>query len=302
MGIEGGGANSKANTARAGILAICSSNLFALIVGGIYEYLSLRGVINVKAAWLVLVFVWFIGVIAIIFSEIVWGRRLRHKFWIGFISAAVLAALLWGLDAGVSRLLGASALNPKPIERIPLPLPPIPKSLLKDPIRPKPLLFMRPHHVALAVPAKPLANSAPASEDAKLNDDLKAIVEEHNCEQDRKGAISHLEDLEANATAIQLGFAGDNDAEREAKNFSLWDVQVRNVLRERPPLFDQGLSLYDGAHGNKWMKSPANHDPQGVALWQEIEAKKAVLDSYANDIRFNRCKAEILDDLKHGNF
>jgi len=38
------------------ILALICSNVFSLFVGGIYEYLSLRGVVNVHAARYVLLF------------------------------------------------------------------------------------------------------------------------------------------------------------------------------------------------------------------------------------------------------
>lgn len=88
------------------LLALLGSNIFALIVVGIYEYLSLRGVINVRAAWIVLVFVWALGVAEIVLSEIVWGRLLKHRIRIGIGAAFVLALLLIAFDRAVDRLTG----------------------------------------------------------------------------------------------------------------------------------------------------------------------------------------------------
>jgi hypothetical protein len=60
------------------IVALLGSNISALFIAGIYEYLSLRGVISVAAAWVVLIFVWLIGLAGIVLSEIVWGKNLHH--------------------------------------------------------------------------------------------------------------------------------------------------------------------------------------------------------------------------------
>jgi hypothetical protein len=91
------------------------SNVFSLIVGGIYEYLSLRGVISMKAAWVVLVFVWLLGVINIVISEWVWGKGPKQRIWTGIVAALVLGAILAGFDAVVSHhLAGQQSVPPPP--------------------------------------------------------------------------------------------------------------------------------------------------------------------------------------------
>jgi hypothetical protein len=106
--IVGMGAETKENAgggAREIVLALFGSNLFALVVAGIYEYLSLRGIVNMMAAWVVLIFVWLIGVIAIVLSERVWGGSMKQRIITGVSAAVISAALLFGVNALVDRLV-----------------------------------------------------------------------------------------------------------------------------------------------------------------------------------------------------
>lgn len=103
MGAEA--ASNARGGAREIVLALFGSNIFALVVGGVYEYLSLRGIVNMMAAWVVLIFVWLIGVIAIVFSEIVWGRSMKERLITGVSAAAFLAVLLFALNAWVDKLV-----------------------------------------------------------------------------------------------------------------------------------------------------------------------------------------------------
>ncbi|HEY5238676.1 MAG TPA: hypothetical protein VIJ62_09880 [Rhizomicrobium sp.] len=79
-------------------VAFLGSNILALVIASIFEYLSLRGFITVNHAWIVLLIVWLLGIVGIVFSEIVWGRDMQHRVRLGIISAIVLAALLFGFD------------------------------------------------------------------------------------------------------------------------------------------------------------------------------------------------------------
>jgi hypothetical protein len=90
------------NTTRTLLIALTGSNIFALCVGGIYEYLSLRGVISVSAAWVVLLFVWLLGIVGIVISEWVWGKGIKHRIWSGIGTAFVLGLLLFGFDRAVT--------------------------------------------------------------------------------------------------------------------------------------------------------------------------------------------------------
>lgn len=93
------------HTTRALLIALTGSNIFALIVGGIYEYLSLRGVISMSAAWIVLVFVWLLGVIGIVISEFVWGKGIKHRIWWGTGASVVLGLILFGFNSVVSMMM-----------------------------------------------------------------------------------------------------------------------------------------------------------------------------------------------------
>lgn len=87
------------------IKALLGSNIFGLFIGGIYEYLSLRGVVSMKLAWLVLIFAWGVGVIGIVLSEWIWGQEIRHKVRWGIVGSVVLAALLLAIHVSVNSIL-----------------------------------------------------------------------------------------------------------------------------------------------------------------------------------------------------
>jgi hypothetical protein len=87
------------------LAALMGSNVVALIVGGLYEYLSLRGVVSMGLAWVVLIFVWLLGVFGIVLSEYVWGKGQPHRIRYGFIAAIASAILLFGFHKGVSAVI-----------------------------------------------------------------------------------------------------------------------------------------------------------------------------------------------------
>jgi hypothetical protein len=94
----------RANQGRvlAAITALVCSNLFSLFVASVYEYLSLRGVLNVDASRYVLLFCWLIGFAGIV-SCIVLIRNKQRVLTI-LLSALILAVALVGLDRIVSAL------------------------------------------------------------------------------------------------------------------------------------------------------------------------------------------------------
>lgn len=95
--------SSEIGSKRPFIVAIISSNVFGLFVGCLWEYLSLRGVVSTSLSWVVLVFAWVIGVVAIVTSEWLFGKGIKHKFLWGACGCIVLAALLIGFHTAVSR-------------------------------------------------------------------------------------------------------------------------------------------------------------------------------------------------------
>jgi hypothetical protein len=77
-------------------LALVSSNLFGLFLAGIYEFLSLRGVVNVQASRLVLFAVWLIG--CLLSGFVAWAFGIKAKVRTAGASGLILFVLLWGLD------------------------------------------------------------------------------------------------------------------------------------------------------------------------------------------------------------
>ncbi len=98
-------------------VTLLSSNLFALFVGGLYEYLALRGVVNMAASRVVLIGVWLIGIL--IASIIIWASSAYRKRLTFAVSAIFLGLALWSLDAYVSRLI---ARKPQPVSATPAPV------------------------------------------------------------------------------------------------------------------------------------------------------------------------------------
>src|SRR5258708_6160298 len=78
------------------LATVLGSNLFALFIGGIYEFLSLRGVVNVAASRIVLLGVWVIGVVLAVVLVRFAGIRARFATILG--SAIVLLVALGLLD------------------------------------------------------------------------------------------------------------------------------------------------------------------------------------------------------------
>ncbi|MFZ1962685.1 MAG: hypothetical protein WAU78_04315 [Roseiarcus sp.] len=99
--------------ARAVILGLIGSNIFSLFVAGLYEYLALRGVTNMTAAWIVLLVTWVVGVIGICLSESVWGRTMKERMWTGALAAVILGGLLLALNGWVDQITAsAQTVNP----------------------------------------------------------------------------------------------------------------------------------------------------------------------------------------------
>jgi hypothetical protein len=96
---------------RENALAVLGSGILSLFVMLVFEYLSLRGVINMALAWATLGIAWLVGVCGIILSEIVWGQTLRNRITIGFVASALLGIALIALDRSISIIVGTSALT-----------------------------------------------------------------------------------------------------------------------------------------------------------------------------------------------
>jgi TM2 domain-containing membrane protein YozV len=60
------------------LLALFSSNLFGLFIGGLYEFLSLRGIVNIALSRTVLVGVWLVG--CLLCFVILSAKEVQRKF------------------------------------------------------------------------------------------------------------------------------------------------------------------------------------------------------------------------------
>jgi hypothetical protein len=78
------------------LFALVCSNIFALFVTLVFEFLSLRGVVDVSASRFVLVAAWGSGVIII--CAFAWGKGIRAKWRTVCGGSLLLAGLLLGLD------------------------------------------------------------------------------------------------------------------------------------------------------------------------------------------------------------
>jgi hypothetical protein len=95
------------------LFALLSSNMFALVVALVSEFLSLRGVVDVTASRIALIGAWIAGMVIV--CCFVWGKGIRAKKRTTASGAILLAALLWGLD------IWAPKPKPLPQERAPYP-------------------------------------------------------------------------------------------------------------------------------------------------------------------------------------
>jgi hypothetical protein len=93
--------------ARSLLRAFIGSNIFALVISGIYEYLSLRGTADPHLAVFVLAFTWILGVAGIALSEVIWGVGIRKRVLFASAAAVILGAVLFGLNVTVSHLAKA---------------------------------------------------------------------------------------------------------------------------------------------------------------------------------------------------
>jgi hypothetical protein len=83
--------------------ALICNNLFSLFVGGIYEYLSLRGVVNVDASRYVLFFCWVFGSLGIVICVVMLVDEPKKKLWVIAPSVLVLGLFLGVVDVLVPR-------------------------------------------------------------------------------------------------------------------------------------------------------------------------------------------------------
>jgi hypothetical protein len=91
--------------------ALICSNLFALFVGWIFEFLSLRGVVDVNASRIALFGAWVSG--AIIIAAFVWGKGITAKMPTMGGGLVLLAILLWLLDLWAPKPIPVT--TPRPI-------------------------------------------------------------------------------------------------------------------------------------------------------------------------------------------
>src|ERR1700675_1400744 len=78
------------------LFALVCSNIFALFITLVFEFLSLRGVVDVNASRLVLFAAWGCGVVII--CAFAWGKGIRAKWRTVFSGSLLLAVVLWALD------------------------------------------------------------------------------------------------------------------------------------------------------------------------------------------------------------
>jgi len=100
---------------RQGVLiafALASSNLFGLFLAGLYEFLSLRGVVNVPASRIVLLIVLIVG--CVLAGLVVWSLNVHAKKRTVGSCAIMLAFLLYGLDSWAPK---PSAISLRPNQR-----------------------------------------------------------------------------------------------------------------------------------------------------------------------------------------
>lgn len=84
--------------ARRLIVTLLASGPFAIVLGALWAYLSISGLVHMMTARIVLTFAWVVAVLAIIISSYVWGRPVVHRIRIGLFSAIILALAAYGLD------------------------------------------------------------------------------------------------------------------------------------------------------------------------------------------------------------
>ena len=115
------------------LFALVSSNLFALLLGWLFEFLSLRGVVNVAASRLMLLGAWGTGVLIVCLWA--WGTNIKAKIPTTFAGALLLAAMLWGLDAWAPKPVAANAkpdVAPAPGPKEPPPSAPNPRAAVPE--------------------------------------------------------------------------------------------------------------------------------------------------------------------------
>jgi hypothetical protein len=82
--------------------ALVSSILFALLLGWLFEFLSLRGVVNVFVSRLMLLGAWGTGVLIVCLWS--WGTNIKAKIPTAIAGSVLLAALLLVLDAWAPKI------------------------------------------------------------------------------------------------------------------------------------------------------------------------------------------------------
>jgi hypothetical protein len=109
------------------LFALLTSNLLALLLGFLFEFASLRNIVDVAASRIMLVGAWAIGVFIV--CLIAWRTSIRPKVATAISGSLLLGVLLWGLDAWAPK--------PKliPRERVPYPWVSARGTILGNPMR-----------------------------------------------------------------------------------------------------------------------------------------------------------------------
>jgi len=100
------------------VAALIGSNVFALFVGAIYEYLALLGVISVAYAWIVLLFAWIILTLGIFSSEWIWSTTRVQRIW-GAVASILVGLILFGFHLFIIQTCKLPA--PPPVPSAPSP-------------------------------------------------------------------------------------------------------------------------------------------------------------------------------------
>ncbi len=78
--------------------ALLGCGALGLVGAGIYAYLSVAGVVHLGLARIILSGVWLVAVVAVVVSEVVWGRGTKHRVWVCILAGILLAVIFVCLD------------------------------------------------------------------------------------------------------------------------------------------------------------------------------------------------------------
>jgi hypothetical protein len=102
IGLSGNSPPSTPATAKA-IAAFLTSATLAIVLGAIWCYFTVSGLVHMGTARAILIFAWIIGTVGIIVSDWIWGKPFVHRIRLGIAASMLLGIILWGLDAWTVR-------------------------------------------------------------------------------------------------------------------------------------------------------------------------------------------------------